>query len=217
MSEFYDKDYFEHGIETKKSFYQNYRWMPELTMPMAMTIIDLFMISKYHTILDFGCAKGYLVKAFRLLHRKAWGVDISEYAINNADSDIKNHCFLEYETSPIAKILFDFCIAKDVLEHIPYDKIVFVLKNIKALNLFAIIPLGKDKEFFAPSNNMDLSHVICEEETWWRNIFEMAGWELKSFDYKIKGIKDSYYKEYPNAHGFFAFKKKKMENKYVQQ
>ena len=93
----YDEDYFENGIKTGKSCYENYRWLPELTIPMAMTIIDLLKIQRFETVLDFGCAKGYLVKAFKLLYRNAFGVDASPYAIANCDSEVANRCFLMEE------------------------------------------------------------------------------------------------------------------------
>ena len=64
----FDENYFERGVETQTSLYQNYRWMPEQTIPMVMTIIDYLKIQRGATVLDFGCAKGFVVKAFRLLH-----------------------------------------------------------------------------------------------------------------------------------------------------
>ena len=86
----YNESYFERGLESGLSLYQNYRWIPELTIPMAMTIIDFLGIKRHQTILDFGCAKGFLVKAFRLLYRSAYGVDsggICSRAIIQASGD----------------------------------------------------------------------------------------------------------------------------------
>ncbi len=83
----FDRDYFERGIASGKSLYENYRWIPELTIPMAMTYIDTLGLKKEDRILDFGCAKGYVVKALRMLHRKAWGCDVSDYAIESSDQD----------------------------------------------------------------------------------------------------------------------------------
>ena len=89
MKNLYDEEYFERGIENKKSCYTNYRWIPELTIPLAFSMIEYLKISPEEKILDFGCAKGYLVKAFRLLHRQAFGYDISDYAKESAPYDVK--------------------------------------------------------------------------------------------------------------------------------
>jgi len=209
----YDKDYFERGIETGKSCYQNYRWMPEATMAMAMTLIDLLDIRRGDTVLDYGCAKGFLVKALRLLGREAWGVDVSEYAIANVDPLVKDLCFLKPDLGywkagyvPSAKgfpELFDFCIVKDVFEHIPDDQLETALGWIQTKVLFAIIPLGDDGTFRAPANNIDVTHVTCHDEDWWKRALS-RGWHVIDFDFKVEGIKDSYYGEWPEAHGFFT-------------
>ncbi len=199
---FFDEDYFMRGIETGKSAYQQYHWIPELTMPMVMRIIDYLHIRPDQTILDFGCALGYVVKAFRLLNRQAWGFDISEYAISHVDSEVKPYCFTLKNPVEIPE-RFDFCIAKDVLEHIDYNSIVSVLRYIDAKNLFSIIPLGENGKYDAPKNNLDKSHIICEGLQWWIDTFLKAGWELIHMGYRIDGIKDDYYREYPRAHGFF--------------
>lgn len=91
MKNLYDEDYYERGIENGVSCYTNYRWLPELTIPMAATMIEYLGIDMGDRILDFGCAKGYLVKAFRLLHREAYGFDISDYARENAHDDIRKY------------------------------------------------------------------------------------------------------------------------------
>ena len=208
----YDKDYYEHGPESGKSCYQNYRWIPELTIPMAMTIIDFLDIKRFQTILDYGCAKGFLVKALRLLYRDAWGIDVSSYAIENLDSEVENYCCSCPDKGKYGHIYgipkrFDFCIAKDVFEHIPREEIPDVLENIKANILFAIIPLGDNGKFIAPANNCDITHVTCRPAGWWKSVFIANGWKMTDFRYRIDGIKDSYYEKYPEAHGFFTLRR----------
>ena len=56
------------------------RWMPFFEM-IADKIVELF---NPKTVLDAGCACGYLVAALRDRGVGAYGVDISEYAINHA-------------------------------------------------------------------------------------------------------------------------------------
>src|SRR3990172_9695055 len=108
----YDEAYYEGGIMTGKSLYSNYRWMPEATVPMAMTIIDALKIPRGASVLDVGCAKGYLVKALRWLGRNAYGYDVSEYAIAHCDPEVATLV----STEPPSMVP-EFAIAKDVLEH----------------------------------------------------------------------------------------------------
>lgn len=203
---FFDEDYFQRGLETGKSCYHLYRWLPELTMPMVMRIIDYLHIRPKDTVLDYGCALGYVVKAFRLLHRQAWGFDISSYAIDNVDSEVKDYCFLINKPVQIPEY-FDFCIAKDVLEHIDYKCIGNIVRNINARMMFAIIPLGKDGRYGSPYNDLDKSHVICESLEWWLDVMLVNGWELVNFAYRMDGIKESHYRFYPRAHGFLWMKR----------
>lgn len=205
--EFYDHDYFERGIETGKSCYQNYRWIPELTIPMAMTIIDYLGIKPDQKILDFGCAKGYLVKAFRWLRRESWGVDVSRYAVHNCDPEVEDFCF-----SPIDYMgpdYVDFVIAKDVFEHILLTDLFNIIEKI-ALNglIFAVIPLGDGGLYRAPANNLDQSHITCMSEKEWKSFFKNCNLRVKDFTFRMDGIKDSYYDRYPTAHGFFTLKRR---------
>lgn len=206
----YDEAYFERGVETGKSWYQNYRWIPELTIPMAMTMIEFLDIKREDTVLDYGCAKGFLVKALRLLHRQAWGVDISQYALSNLDSTVNQYCFHVYLLEQKMREFqiqgfFDFCIAKDVFEHIPLTQIKEILFQIKAKRMFAVIPLGDGLRYRASINDLDKTHKLCHGEDWWESMFERSGWVVEDCRSKISGIKDSY--EEDSAFGFFTLKK----------
>lgn len=200
----YDKDYYEYGPESGKSNYSRYRWIPELTIPMAMTIIDYLEIKSHHRVLDLGCAKGYLVKAFHWLRRPfTWGVDTSNYAIENCDPEVKGYCSCDLGYFD----LFDFIIAKDVFEHILLGEIADILYRIKYKKIFAVIPLGENGKYRAPANDLDVTHVNCMDESEWTRFFEDHGSTVEKFKFKIDGIKDNYYKNWPMAHGFFILKK----------
>lgn len=201
---FFDEDYYMRGLETGKSAYSQYRWIPELTIPLAMSLIDHLHIQKTQSILDLGCSKGYLVKALRLLHREAWGIDISEYALSCVPEDVKPFCGLPNQ---LGKKEFTICVAKDVFEHIPLGELSEVLENIKAKRLFAIVPLGVNGKYTAEVNNMDQSHVICETADWWERCFYNNEWLTIDFSYQVDGIKESY-KNIPRAHGFFTLEKR---------
>lgn len=208
----YDADYFERGIATGKSLYENYRWIPELTIPMAMTIIDYLGIKRSQTVLDFGCAKGFLVKALRMLGRDAYGVDISNYAISNVDPDAVGSCFTRFNDGvPCPDFPFDFCIAKDVFEHIEPSHLAKDLCGINAGCLFVIVPLADHGRYRVPAYEQDPSHIIRWNEYEWSAFFKENGWRQIDFQFRIQGIKDNW-ESFETGNGFFTLKRERDES-----
>ena len=185
----YQRDYFEKGIETGKSLYSNYRWMPEMTVPMAATMIDYLKIKRGARVLDIGCAKGFLVKALRWLGRDAYGYDISDYAVVNADPEVKSYLT---RTLPIPKEPFHFAIAKDVFEHLPLRDLCRLLTNLKADVLFVIVPLGDGKRYNVPAYELDTTHIHRQPLIWWNELLQSKGWKIRSSVPRVRGIKDNW-------------------------
>lgn len=205
----FNKDYYENGINTGVSLYTNYKWIPDLTIPMAFRIIEILNIKEEDKVLDFGCAKGYMVKAFRMLYRDAYGVDISDYAIENCDKEIQKYLLKVDNCRDISKFnkTFDYVISKDVFEHIPYEMIEETIVQLKKHSkcLFAIIPLGDGQQYYIPSYELDKTHIIKQDKDWWINLFKKCGYNDINFQYKMKGIKENYNKT-ENGNGFFILK-----------
>jgi len=199
----FDRDYYENGLETGKSSYTNYRWMPEYTIPMAVAIIDYLGIARGQSVLEFGSAKGYLVKALRMLGRKAFGFDVSGYAVAHTDESVKPFNTLIKQPKDIVGT-YDFCVAKDVLEHIPVRTLPGYMKALKAKTIFVCVPLGEAGVYRAKVNNLDPSHVVCEDEFWWHDFFETIGLVVERVAFNVPGIKEAYYKTSPKGHGFFV-------------
>lgn len=203
----YDEDYYERGVESGKSLYSNYRWIPELTIPMCYELVSQLGISEEDTVLDFGCAKGYIVKALRLLHREAFGVDVSEYAISRSADDVKDYLKIVNPTGPYPMLTeekYDWTLAKDVLEHIPYELIDNVLDELSKVTkkLFIAVPLGDGKKYIVDSYELDKTHIIREDLNWWFEKLSKKFNVLKK-SYEMKHIKENYQK-YKKGNGFFV-------------
>ena len=183
----YNEDYYERGVQTGMSLYENYHWIPELTVPMAMAMIDYLGIQRGDRVLDYGCAKGYLVKAMRWLSRDAWGYDTSNYAIANADAESKL-----FVSTHLWNIRFRYAIAKDVLEHINENDISFMLNAIPANVLFVTVPLGDGTKYNVPAYEMDVTHKIRQPLDWWVEMIRKAGWRVTSAKLRVEGIKDNW-------------------------
>src|SRR5262249_44406988 len=111
----YNKDYFENGIVFGISGYLSYGWMAERTLRMVFHMIRELKIAPQESVLDFGCAKGYVVKAFRIFDYEAYGVDVSDYAIGLVDGDVRDHCavIVGVDDPALFNRKYDWMIAKD--------------------------------------------------------------------------------------------------------
>lgn len=202
----YDEDYFLRGQQSGKSLYVNYRWLPNLTIPMANRITEHCGIQLDETILDFGCARGYLVKALKSLGFDATGYDVSEWALQHCDEEVKD--LVSNEWPP--QFTPDWVIAKDVLEHVPIHNITRTLQgiaNAAKRGVFIVVPLAKatGQGYVVPEYEADVTHALRWPMDLWMeeilNIFD-ENWEV-SCRYRIEGIKDNY-AQFARGNGFIT-------------
>jgi len=199
-SEEYGEDYFERGQELGISGYSNYRWIPELTIPMCAEICERMSISRGATILDYGCAKGYMVSAFRLLGRDAFGVDASEYAIEHAHEIARGQIFWS-GSDGIWTQSSDFLIAKDVLEHMEPEKIGQVRPSL-ANRALIVVPLGDGERYVIPQYEHDVTHKIRQPLDWWAEKMRSIGWKVDAATYEWGTLKANWVRRYPKGNGF---------------
>ena len=203
---YFDADYFLRGKETGKSLYTDYRWLPELTIPMAGAIVNHLGITYDHKILDFGCARGYTVKALRHLGYDAFGVDVSEWAIENADESTKPYLSVLADSLLLEKGC-DWVIAKDVLEHVQYvANVVPLLMGMARVGVFVVVPLSATDggRYVVEDYEKDVTHVHRLTLATWAKMFMHPGWSVEA-SYRVKGVKDNYYKPgWEAANGFIT-------------
>ena len=70
------------------------------------------------SVLDAGCAMGFLVEALRKRGVDACGIDVSEYAISQVDESVADRCRVASLTEPLER-RYDLITCIEVLEHIP--------------------------------------------------------------------------------------------------
>jgi cyclopropane fatty-acyl-phospholipid synthase-like methyltransferase len=208
VASLYDEDYYERGVESAKSCYSNYRWLPELTVPMAMVLIDTMDIRPRQSVLDFGCAKGFTVKALRMLRRDASGIDISPYAVSHADPQVAAHVNLVEDLHAWALThRYHHVIAKDVMEHVPHDALDATLGAIASMTdtFLMVVPLGlrgDHKRYVIEAYERDVTHIIREDASWWRDAlarhFAQVNWQ-----HHIDGLKDNWQKVHPQGNAVF--------------
>jgi len=203
LPEIYDKDYFENGIKLGCSGYENYRWLPQRIYREIRAVINLLGIEPQQSVLDFGCAKGYWVRGFREYGIRAFGFDISEYAIQNCDKDVElivSNKFVEDKV--------DFIVSRNTLEHLDEKELEQRLKQflIMTNTVFFTVPLIDPRTGDYVMQETDITHKIRWTNAQWMSFCEKCGWkEVISFNH-IEGLHDKF-KNFPNSMGFYLLKK----------
>lgn len=202
LKDVFNHDYFEDGVRKRVSAYEQYRWMPERTIREASSIINNI---KFDTVLDYGCAKGFMVYALRLLGKEAYGADVSEYAVQNCHPKVKDYLQVIESTEQLTGG-WDLIIAKDVLEHIPKDIIPSVLSELRrrCKTLFVAVPLGDGKRYRIREYEMDVTHIVREPEEWWLTTLVEAGFKIKYFDYEFGHMKENWTGNHPHGNAFIV-------------
>jgi len=206
-SDFYDENYYLYGRDTNKSNYSDYRWLPDTSLPQADWFKRILHIKEGDTVLDFGTARGYLVKALRMRGVNAFGYDSSEWAIQNCDEAVKG-----YVSDVMPTDRFDHIILKDVAEHIHLDQLEPLLRQLTAAtrkSLLIIVPLTRytDGPYLRDEDNADPSHCNAWPLEAWMDIVEEnsppdEGYVTGSWHYP--GLKPAS-SEVPKSCGFIQF------------
>jgi len=115
------------------------------------------------TMLDAGCAKGFLVECLRNKGVDAFGIDISEYAINSAYESIRDYCRVASISDPLDK-LYDVIISIEVLEHIEKSESETAIANLCN---------HTDKILFSssPHDYGEVTHINVQQPEVWAQIF----------------------------------------------
>jgi SAM-dependent methyltransferase len=121
----YGQYYFRHDCGVP--YERNDHWL-EFFGRMADAIVrDLRPTS----VLDAGCAKGFLVEALRERGVEAYGIDISEHAISQVDQSVREYCRVGSLTEPLPR-RYDLIVSVEVLEHIPAAEASAAVANLCA-------------------------------------------------------------------------------------
>ena len=166
MSEIYNEEYYHSGCGPIP--YEE----PEHWNEFFGIIADR-IVSDLHpkTVLDAGCAMGYLVAALRDRGVEAYGLDISEYAISMVRDDIKPYCKVGTLTEKIPVEFpehFDLVVTVEVLEHLYAEDGQKAIANLCTL---------ADTILFSstPDDFEERTHVNVQQREYWARLFFEQG------------------------------------------
>ncbi|AVT82831.1 class I SAM-dependent methyltransferase [Rhodopseudomonas palustris] len=124
--EFFDGDR-RHG-------YGGFNYMPRFWQPVIPTFQQHFGLSASSSVLDVGCAKGFMLHDMAELIPgiTVKGVDVSDYAIEHAIDDMKPHLSVASATKlPFADKSFDVVISINTVHNLVRDDCATALREIE--------------------------------------------------------------------------------------
>lgn len=161
----YNSDYYkQYDTSLGKIDYEKSNDIKDFLKSVALHIKEEFNPS---TVLDAGCAMGYLVEALRDIGIEAYGVDVSRYAIEHVREDIKPYCAVGSISAPLPSSFpkhFDLVVTIEVLEHMyaeEGEKAIQNLCKITSTVLFSSSPDGYEEP----------THVNVQKREYWASIF----------------------------------------------
>ena len=169
MSGVYNKEYYDnYDVGIGKVDYSTNDDLKFLFEVVAAKLIEDF---NPKTVLDAGCAMGYLVAALRDRGVEAYGVDISEYAISKVREDIKPYCFVGSLTEPLPDGIpdkYDLITNIEVLEHIYAEDGEKAIENLCSLSDCVIFSS-------TPDDFTERTHVNVQQREYWARLFAAQG------------------------------------------
>jgi SAM-dependent methyltransferase len=124
--EFFDGDR-RHG-------YGGFNYFPRFWQPVIPTFQAHWGLTPNSSVLDVGCAKGFMMYDFTQLIPgiAVKGIDVSQYAIDNAVEDMKPHVQVANATKlPFPDQSFDVVISINTIHNLERDELAQALKEIE--------------------------------------------------------------------------------------
>lgn len=128
-SEFFDGD--------RQYGYGGFRYSPHFWQPVIPTFREHFRLTAESTLLDVGCAKGFMMHDFAELIPgiTVKGVDVSHYAIENVMEDMRPHVQVADAVSlPFPNKSFDIVVSINTIHNLDRDGCAKALQEIERIS-----------------------------------------------------------------------------------
>jgi len=175
----YGKDFFDGD---RKTGYGGFYYNPRFWQPVVPTFQKHFGLTGESSVLDIGCAKGFMLYDMSLLIPgiKVKGIDISSYAIENAVESMKPYVQVaDARTLPFPDKSFDVVISITTLHNFDIPDLAKALREIERVkrkgSFITVDAYRNDEErerMFAW--NLTAKTILHVDE--WKRLFKEVGY-----------------------------------------
>ena len=162
--------------------YGGYRYHPRFWQPVVPTFQKHYGLTKNSSVLDVGCAKGFMLHDFAQLIPgiTVAGIDISAYAIENALPVVKP--FLQVGNAkhlPFPDQSFDLVIAINTIHNLPPEECQQAVREIQRVtrqHAFITVDAYRTAEEKKRMDAWNLTAQTYMQVEEWRMLFDAAGY-----------------------------------------
>jgi SAM-dependent methyltransferase len=172
--EFFDGD--------RNTGYGGYSYNPRFWEPVIPSFVAQYKLDKNSSILDVGCGKGFMLYDFaRLIPGiSVSGIDISEYAINNAKEEIRE--FLQVgdaQSIPFKDNTFDLVISITTVHNLGRKgckKALREIERVSKTDKFITVDAYRTPEEKVRMDGWNLTALTYMSVDQWKVFFDEAGY-----------------------------------------
>lgn len=145
----FDYDFFDGD---RRYGYGGYHYHPRFWSEVVKDIIEFYNLTPESKVLDVGCGKGFLVHdlTVALSSENIFGVDISNYAIDNSKNEVRKNLKLANATSlPFETDSFDLVISINTLHNLAGEDIkqaFYEVSRVAKKDVFVTVDAYRTKE-----------------------------------------------------------------------
>ena len=172
--EFFDGD--------RKRGYGGYNYNPRFWQPVIPTFQEHFDLTADSSVLDVGCGKGFMLHdmAEIIPGITVKGIDISEYAIENAIEDMKPHLQVaDAKELPFENDSFDVVISINTVHNLERNECAQALREIERIsrkNSFITVDAYHDDEEKELMQAWNLTAKTVMHVNEWKRFFDEIGY-----------------------------------------
>lgn len=175
----FSEEFFDGG---RRTGYGGFHYHPRFWQPVIPAFQKHFGLSGSDTVLDVGCAKGFMIYDFMQMIPgiAAKGLDISQYAISNCIEDVRDHVQVgDVRALPYDDNSFDLIISITTLHNCDRDGCIEGLREIERVSrgrsFITVDAYQNDEEQMAAEAwNLTAKTILHVSE--WKRVFSEAGY-----------------------------------------
>jgi predicted SAM-dependent methyltransferase len=156
----FDFKYFDGGRGEVGGYLREGYW----DYPIHWTTFNHVKDRKPESVLEIGCARGYILKRLEDAGIRTMGLEVSDACLGMRATDCVKQWDITQFPWPVPDKAFDLCFSISTLEHIPENKVPLLAKELERVSARGLhgIDTGRNDD------GSDKTHCLLRDVGWWR-------------------------------------------------